>query len=322
MKTKLIMSLAGLLIVMGVGAQTPEFTDLLQQARDGDDFAQFFVGKSFLDGDGVPCNLDEGIRWLNVSAEQGNDKAQTELASAYLYPLRYPAGAFVCDREKSFELFSRAAELGNSQAMFGLGICYKHGWGVVPDAQKAFDFYKRAAENGDALAQCVVGDYFADGEDGVVEQNTKTAFEWYLKSAENGEEDAQTIVGDYYRQGRPGVVEQNIAIAIEWYLKAAEQGQVDAQRQIGMYYIFIAPRGNMKPKNKTIRENMKIGAHYLELAAKQGDVEAQHSLGLCYGLGLGVPMNQQISNSWHAKAARQGYQKSIEICRKLNINYQ
>ena len=48
--------------------------------------------------------------------------------------------------EKTFELFTRAAYKGSPQAAYGLGILYAKGWGTPVDDIKAYAWFKIASE--------------------------------------------------------------------------------------------------------------------------------------------------------------------------------
>ena len=50
------------------------------------------------------------------------------------------------DEAKAVELFQRAADLGNADAMVRLGECYDDGEGVEQDKSKAVEWYQRAAD--------------------------------------------------------------------------------------------------------------------------------------------------------------------------------
>jgi hypothetical protein len=56
-----------------------------------------------------------------------------------------------------------AAEAGDADAQFNLGVCYEMGSGVSVDKAEAFKWYKRAAEAGDEGAQFNLGHCYADG---------------------------------------------------------------------------------------------------------------------------------------------------------------
>ena len=52
-------------------------------AEQGDPAVQFNLGLLYLDGQGVPLDLDQAVKWFNRSAEQGYDKAQLNLGALY-----------------------------------------------------------------------------------------------------------------------------------------------------------------------------------------------------------------------------------------------
>ena len=57
---------------------------LLPFAEKGDAAAQFFLGQLYNEGEIVPQNKKEAIRWFRLSAEQGHAKAQYNLGNRYL----------------------------------------------------------------------------------------------------------------------------------------------------------------------------------------------------------------------------------------------
>jgi len=52
-------------------------------AEQGDPIDQFNLGLLYLDGQGVPMDLDQAVKWFIRSAEQGYDKAQLNLGAMY-----------------------------------------------------------------------------------------------------------------------------------------------------------------------------------------------------------------------------------------------
>ena len=49
--------------------------------------------------------------------------------------------------------YERSAELGNSNALFALGCCYRDGEGVPKDFTKAIEYYERSAKLGNSTAK-------------------------------------------------------------------------------------------------------------------------------------------------------------------------
>ena len=94
-------------------------------------------------------------------------------------------------------------------------------------AQKASD-YRAAAERGNAEAQYNLGLCYEKGDG--VEENYYQAVYWYKKAAERGYIDAQFNLGVCYDYGKG--VEQDYVQAAYWYKKAAEQGDAMAKEAL------------------------------------------------------------------------------------------
>ena len=63
--------------------------------------------------------------------------------------VRYDEGNGVSqDKQKSIELYQKAADMGFTNAMVNLGVCYEKGDGVSQDKKKAVALYQKAAEMG------------------------------------------------------------------------------------------------------------------------------------------------------------------------------
>ena len=50
----------------------PEVKELIEKALEGDPDAQLFLGQRYQEGNVVKQNSTEAIKWLKLSAEQGN----------------------------------------------------------------------------------------------------------------------------------------------------------------------------------------------------------------------------------------------------------
>ena len=161
------------------------------------------------------------------------------------------------------ETFRKAAEQGDADAQYKLGVLYYEEWegqGVSQnDTQTAFWYrtirewrawinsadpynwrytqavywFRKAAEQGDADAQYALGVLYGDGED--ADQDYAQAALWYRKAAEQGDVDAQRLLGGLYRDGDG--VSQDYAQATLWLRKATEQGDAKAQWSLGGLYL-------------------------------------------------------------------------------------
>ena len=59
--------------------------------------------------------------------------------------------------DKVFKEYKNAAEQGDADAQYNLGVCYANGTGVEKDEQKAVEWYQKAAGQGHAKSQSNLG---------------------------------------------------------------------------------------------------------------------------------------------------------------------
>ena len=168
---------------------------------------------------------------------------------------------------------TQAAEHGNAEAQFTLGLYYCKGEFVTKNEVEAVKWWRKAAEQGYLRAQCELANCYAFGK--YIAQDKAEAVKWYRKAAEQGNADAQYAIGTYCAD-----MEKNSAEAVKWYRKAAEQGHAEA---------------------KAALEKLKY-----EEAAERGNDHAQYKLAECYFDGYGVAQNRDEAVKWWRKAAEQG----------------
>lgn len=87
---------------------------------------------------------------------------------------------------------------------------------------------RAAAEQGDPEAQYNLGVMYAKGKG--VPKNHKTAVAWYRKAAEQGDPAAQFNLGVMYERGLG--VSEDAKTAVEWYRQAAQQGDSMAKQRL------------------------------------------------------------------------------------------
>jgi TPR repeat protein len=93
-------------------------------------------------------------------------------------------------------------------------------------------WYRRAAEQGDHEAQYRLGLCYSKGEG--LTLDPAQAAEWLTKAAEGGHEWAQYRLGECYQTGVG--VEQDLAKAVQFYRMGADQGLAFAQYKLGECY--------------------------------------------------------------------------------------
>ena len=96
------------------GEQPPNKLERLRQAAErGNPSAQYHLGKLLLQGNEIPKDPKDAVRWLTESAEQGNQYAQYALGKIYLLGKDVPK-----DFEAARIWFHRSADQGNQYAQY------------------------------------------------------------------------------------------------------------------------------------------------------------------------------------------------------------
>ena len=120
----------------------------------------------------------------------------------------------------ALELYEIAAQQGDAQAQYSLGLCYHYGEGTLKDPFSAFKWFSQAAEGGHAQAQYSIGVYYQQGIG--TAQDSENAFKWFEKAAIQNQPKAQHELGESYYHGRG--VEKDPALAKKWINKSYVNG--------------------------------------------------------------------------------------------------
>jgi hypothetical protein len=173
-------------------------------------------GKTIYDeGQGIPKDDSEAVKWYRKAAEQGHADAQYNLGVMY-----YKGQGVPQDYTEALKWYRKAAEQGHADAQYILGIRYSNGQGVPQDDTEAVKWYRKAAEGGNAHAQFRLGLFYYRGVLGVSQDYAK-AVKWYRKAAEQGNLDAQLELGDMYDFGY--YVPRDYAESAKWYLSEGSE---------------------------------------------------------------------------------------------------
>ena len=120
------------------------------------------------------------------------------------------------DYEKAYQLFLQAAENGEEEAYYYLGIMNLYGEGVPKNMEEALVWLNKAADSGDTAAASVIGSVYLKYE---TFQDYAQALDIFKKVAEKGDPAAEFYLGMMYAEGLG--VEQNYETALIWLKKAA-----------------------------------------------------------------------------------------------------
>lgn len=148
-------------------------------AEQGNARAQWDLAVMYYDGEGVPQNYTEAVKWFRMSADQGFAKAQCNLGEMY-----YIGESVAQDYTEAFKLFRLSADQGNLRGQFFLGMMYYNGQGVEKNDTEAARLLRLAADQGFADAQCNLGLMYFMGK-GVTKSDNDAA-NWFRKAADQG----------------------------------------------------------------------------------------------------------------------------------------
>ena len=152
------------------------------------------------------------------------------------------AGVVGCDptpEELALELDAtlKAAEQGDAEAQFNLGLMYDDGKGVPHDNTESVKWFRKAAEQGYAKAQHRLGFAYLIGQG--VPKNDVEGVKWYRKAAEQGYALALRSLGSVYDLGRG--VPQNKVEAYALFSVAATNGDGYAKNRLPKAKAELAP---------------------------------------------------------------------------------
>ena len=141
--------------------------------------------------------------------------------------------------KEQFDLYMKAAELGNAEAQCAVGFRYAANRGVAEDDYEAFKWYKKSADQGYAEGIFYVGEAYYWGEG--VQRDYKMAEKYFLSAAYKGFYPAYFFFFFLYQYHL-----ENKNEAIYWFKKDvdytyAERGEPDPTtleklRELGVYY--------------------------------------------------------------------------------------
>jgi localization factor PodJL len=137
----------------------------------------------FVEGRGVPANLEEAARWYERAASKGLAPAQFRYASM----LEKGQGVRK-DLAAAHKLYVAAANKGNAKAMHNLAVIYAEGAEGKPDYASAAQWFRKAAEYGVADSQYNLGVLAARGLG--TEKNIAESYKWFALAAAQGDRDA------------------------------------------------------------------------------------------------------------------------------------
>ncbi|HEX9814571.1 MAG TPA: SEL1-like repeat protein, partial [Myxococcota bacterium] len=309
--------LVGLCVLGPLACSESDWSRL--KARLGSADAQFSIGQRYEAGaDGDP-DYEMAAEWYRKASEHSDARfalsqliarrqiepaRDGELEALLLacaeddhVPAQAALGEFLLQsapqrKAEAFEWLGRAADAGNRDAQFHLGVRSLPANGIDAEPVEAIRWLTLAGEQGHAGAQRLLGDAYAEGR-GVTADPVK-ATEWYRAAAEQDDLGAQVSLGLRYAEGVG--VDPDPAEAAAWYLRAAERGDAEAQSELGYAYWM----------GSGVPQSYQNAGKWLRSAAEQGHAVAQNRFGVLHSNNLlAVDQSSQLPE-WAQQALLRG----------------
>ena len=158
------------------------------------------------------------------------------------------------NKQKGIELYQKAAEKKDDDALLNLGVLYYLGDGVEQDTQKALEYFKKV----NLVNKPMVGRYMADiYQVSAKSEDQALAKPLYKLAAANGDLGSFHSLAYMSQSGPEG--ERNIEEAVKYYSYAASQSYAPSQYALGTLYA----NGN------GVERNILTAYAWLSLAANQ-----------------------------------------------------
>ena len=128
-------------------AAASEFDEMKALADQGIAYAQYNLGVMYDNGEGVPENYAEAVKWFRKAADQGYANAQGNLG------VMYDNGRGVPESDaEAVKWYRKAAAQGYALAQSNLGSMYSLGEGVPENNIRAYVWWSMAKTQGYAYA--------------------------------------------------------------------------------------------------------------------------------------------------------------------------
>lgn len=194
------------------------------------------------------------------------------------------------DLTEAMRWYKLAADRGDRQAQFALGIAHLNGSGAAKDRKVAQDWLEKAMAQDHAGALYNLGVLAIDAE----LQDFPRASGMFRKAADLGDMDAAYGLAVLYREGTG--VPRDKAESVKWLKRAADERHIAAMVE----YAIVLFNGDGAEKSE-------VGAVKLFAKAAQANSPiAQNRLARLYAAGRGVKANAVEAMKWHILARANG----------------
>ncbi|OZJ02924.1 hypothetical protein BZG36_04125 [Bifiguratus adelaidae] len=270
--------------------------------------AQFYLANCFGSGRiGLAVDHDKAFN-LYVQASKQNHPMAT-----YRTAVCYEVGAGTKrDHARAVQFYRKAAALGDTAAMFKLGLILLNGLlGQNKNPREGITWLKRAAavadaENPHALHELGLA-YEKAGIPSII-PDEKYARELFTQAAQLGYAPSQFKLGCSYEYGLLTCpVDPRRSIA--WYTRAAEQGDAESELALSGWYL-TGSEGVLKQSDTE-------AYLWARKAADKGLAKAEYAVGYYSEVGIGTVQSLEEARRWYMRAAASGNKRAMQRLTEL-----
>jgi TPR repeat protein len=201
------------------------------------------------------------------------------------------------DYQKAYREWKAAADAGQAEAQFDLGVLYAGGLGVHRDFTAAASWYRKAAEQGNAEAQYALGQLYSRGWG--IPKDQSDAIRWFQMANSVESDGPPTEWASVEGYGMPQDPQQ----AAYWYRQAADKGHAEAQFNLSGLY----------SSGKGVKRDEEQAARWVSASATQGYAPAMENFGERYAAGNGVDKDDQRAYFWLTLAFLHGDKRGEKL---------
>lgn len=270
---------------------------------------EYRIGSMLLCGEGIEKDVDEAMRWFQMSAKSGNPYAEYQMAELFEEGTKVPkadATGLYAEALSSFLLLDQKNP--DAMAEYRIGSMYLAGKGTKRDPKEAIHWFERSAQKGNHYAEYQMAELYLDGtkvtKDEIHAQDLFTnALQGFLDQ-ENGNPDAQLeySIASMYLNGHG--TRKNVQESIRWFEQSMEKGNHYAEYQMAELY----QEGIEISKDEELAQHLFSHAlqDFLDQEKDNPDAQLEYRIASMYLNGHGARKSVQEAIRWFELSAEKG----------------